>query len=106
MLADLKSLKVVLDLIEDGFEELDGMAPLTGYIGTHFLALKTTLADGCDSMEKLKELLMLVNKDVKILDAVRRDRRLKEAHDQIGVYRQKTQAYKDALQLSLQSVIL
>ena len=35
MLTDLKSLKAVLDLIEDVFEELDGRAPLTGHIGAH-----------------------------------------------------------------------
>lgn len=35
MLTDLKSLKAVLDLIEDVFEELDGRAPLTGHVGAH-----------------------------------------------------------------------
>jgi len=106
MLADLKALKAVLDSIEDGFEELDSCAPMTGFIGAHWSALKSTLSDGCDSMEKLEALLVLVNKDVKVLDTTRRGLRLKEANDQIVMYRQEIQAYKDALQLSLQSVIL
>jgi hypothetical protein len=106
MLADLKALKGVLDMIEDGFEELDGSAPLTGYIGNHFSALKATLNDGCDTMGKLNNLLVLVNKEVKVLDAVRRGVRLREANDQIVMYRQEIQAYKDALQLSFQAVIL
>ncbi|KAF2796057.1 hypothetical protein K505DRAFT_4945 [Melanomma pulvis-pyrius CBS 109.77] len=105
MLADLKALKAILESIEDGFEELDGRAPLTGYIGAHWSALKISLVDGCVSMDKLKDLLILVNKDVKYLDSARRSLRLKEANDQIVMYRQEIQAYKDALQLSFQSVI-
>ena len=35
LLADLKALKTVLDSIEDGFEDLDSRAPLTGHIGAH-----------------------------------------------------------------------
>jgi uroporphyrinogen-III decarboxylase len=106
MLADLKALKAVLDLIEDGFEELDGSAPMTGFIGAHWKALQSTLTDGCASMKKLEALLVLVNKNVQVLDTVRRGLRLKEANDQIAMYRQEIQAYKDALQLSFQSVIL
>lgn len=106
MLADLKALKVVLESIEEGFEELDSRTPLTGFIGTHWTALRTTLDDGCDSMDRLRTLLVHVNKDVRFLDSTRRAIRLKEANDQIAVYRQEIQAYKDAFQLSLQAVIL
>jgi uncharacterized phage infection (PIP) family protein YhgE len=106
MLADLKALKAVLELIEDGFEELDGSAPLTGHIGAHWLALKTTLNEGCNSMNSLQRLLVHVNTDVRYLGSIRRVARLKEANDQIVMYRQEIQAYKDALQLSLQSVVL
>lgn len=106
MLADLKALRTVLDSIEEGFEELDSRTPLTGFIGTHWAALKTTLGDGCDSMDRLRVLLVHVNKDVKFLDSTRRVLRLKEANDQIAIYRQEVQAYKDALQLSLQAVTL
>ncbi|KAI4710663.1 hypothetical protein J4E89_004251 [Alternaria sp. Ai002NY15] len=103
MLADLKALKTVLDLIEDGFEDLDSRAPLTGYIGSHWSALQTTLGDGCESLQKLESLLVLVNKDVRYLDSARRALRLKEANDQIIMYRQEIQAYRDALQLSFHS---
>ena len=106
MLADLKALKTVLDLIEDGFEDLDSRAPLTGHIGSHWSALQTTLGDGCESLQKLESLLVLVNKEVRYLDSARRALRLKEANDQIIMYRQEIQAYRDALQLSFQSVIL
>jgi|TARA_R110002003_G_scaffold115_9_gene10024 hypothetical protein len=106
MLADLKALKVVLELIEDGFEDLDSRAPLTGIIGVHWQALKATLTDGCAAMDTLRELLVDINKEVSNLDAIRRGKRLKEANDRIVLYRQEIQAYKDALQLSFQSVIL
>ncbi|ORY12913.1 hypothetical protein BCR34DRAFT_600219 [Clohesyomyces aquaticus] len=105
MLADLKALKIVLESIEEGFEDLDGRAPLTGYIGAHWSALKTSLSDGCDSLDKLRAFLELTNKEVQLLDPIRRVIRLKEANEQIVTYRQEIQAYKDALQLSLQSVI-
>jgi CHASE3 domain sensor protein len=106
MLADIKALRAVLQSIEEGFEELDGSAPLTGHIGSHWSALRETLSDGCDSMNQLRELLVDVNKEVKYLDSIRRGRRMKEANDKITLYRQEIQAYKDTLQLSLQSVIL
>jgi hypothetical protein len=106
MLADLKALKVVLESIEDGFEDLDSRAPLTGIISAHWQALKATLTDGCVAMDTLRELLVDINKEVSNLDAIRRGKRLKEANDRIVLYRQEIQAYKDALQLSFQSVIL
>ncbi|KAF2819828.1 hypothetical protein CC86DRAFT_387871 [Ophiobolus disseminans] len=104
MLADLKSLQSIFRTIEDSFEDLGARAPLTGYIGTHWAELKVILGDGCDSLEKLRTLLILANKDVRVLDDTRRALRLKDANDQIAIHRQEVQAYKDALQLSLQSV--
>lgn len=106
MLADIKALKTILEYIEDGFEGLDGSAPLTGHIGSHWSALRATLKDGCDSMNQLFVLLTEVNKEVGHFDAIRRGVRLKEANDHIVIHRQRIQAYKDALQLSFQAVIL
>jgi hypothetical protein len=106
LLADLKALKTVLDLIEDGFEDLDSRAPLTGHIGAHWSALWTIISDECDSLRKLESLLVSVNTDVKHLDSMRRAIRIKETNDQIVMYRQEIQAYRDTLQLSFQSVIL
>jgi hypothetical protein len=106
MLTDIKALKTILESIEDGFEELDGIAPLTGHIGAHWSALQDTLKDGCDSMSQLHNLLTEMNKEVRQVDEIRRRVRLKEANDQIVIHRQRIQAYKDALQLSFQAVIL
>jgi uncharacterized protein YoxC len=104
MLPDLKALKTVLGAIEDGFEGLDARTPLTGTIDTHWVALKDTLKDGRESLDRLRSFLKHVNKDVKFLDFTRRAIRFKEANDQIALQRQEVQAYRDALQLSLQSV--
>jgi hypothetical protein len=68
--------------------------------------LKTNLDDGCDSLKKLEALLVSTNKDVRWMSSTRRAIRLKDANDQIGMYRQSIQDYKDVLQLSLQSVML
>jgi hypothetical protein len=57
-------------------------------------------------MERLLVLLVQCNKDVRFMDATRRQMRLNDASEQIAIYRQEIQSYKDALQLSLQSVTL
>jgi hypothetical protein len=106
MLADLKALRSVLESIEESFEEFDSGPALTGHIGTHWTNLQVLLRDGCDSITKLEGLLVGVNREVSFLDSTRREMRLKSAGEQIVLYRQEIQAYKDALQLSLQSVTL
>lgn len=51
-------------------------------------------------------LLVNVNRDVEFLDSGRRLVRMKAAAQQIANQRQEVQAYKDYLQLSLQTVTL
>ncbi|CAN9148211.1 unnamed protein product [Alternaria alternata] len=101
MLADLRSLETVLTTIKVELEDLDSRAPLTGKIGEHWVSLKTILDDVCDPLKKLEALLVSTNKDVRWLSSTRRAIRLKDANDQIGIYRQSIQTYQDTLQLSL-----
>lgn len=105
MLVDVNSLRTVLISIEESFEELDASGPpTTGHIGVHLAHIRRSLTDGCESLEKVERLLIKVNREVRYLDSMRRHVRLKEASELLSSYRQEVQAYKDALQLSLQTV--
>lgn len=106
MLTDVKALRQVLGSMEDTFEEVESQMPPTGHIGTHWTNLSRSLHDGRTTLENLEELLRQVNKDVPFLDQARRRLRLNDASEQIANYRQQVQTYKDALQLSLQTIIL
>jgi len=106
MLTDVKMLRSVLETMEDTFEEFDTAPPLTGHIGTHWRNLNLSLGDASDSLTKLEKLLVDVNRDVKVLDAARKQIRLKAATEQIAIYRQQVQAYRDAMQFSLQTITL
>jgi hypothetical protein len=104
MLGDILALRGVLQSMEESFDDLDSGPELTGTLGNHWRDLGTSLQEGFERVAKLETLLVDVNKDVSILDGTRRHLRLKDATDQIVTYRQEIQAYKDMLQLSLQSV--
>lgn len=106
MLADVTSLRQVLQAMEDTFDELNVQSISTGHIGTHWRNLLTSLQDGHTVLERLEELLRECNKDVAFLDQARRQVRLKSATENIAEFRQQVQSYKDTLQLSLQTIIL
>jgi hypothetical protein len=106
MITDVKALRSVLELMETTFEEMNSDKPESGHIGTHWSNLFQSLADGQGCLIKLKDMLDNVNKDTKVLDGVRRQIRLKTVTDQIVHSRQEVQTYKDALQLSLQTIQL
>lgn len=105
LLSDVKGLRDILQSMEDTFEEFVSQ-PSTGHIGTHWKNLSRTLQDGQITLEKFGDLLKEVNKDVAFLDSARRQLRVKGAAEQIANFRQQIQTYKDALQLSLQTIIL
>ncbi|KAK5991223.1 GTP-binding protein rhoA [Cladobotryum mycophilum] len=107
MLTDVNSLRTVLIAIEESFEELDTAGPpTTGHIGVHLVHIRRSLTDGGKSLGKVEKLLTEVNREVGFLDSTRRHLRLKDAADMLATYRQEVQAYKDALQLSLETVTM
>lgn len=106
MIIDVKALRAILISMEELFEEMNSDKVQTGHIGAHWTSLFQSLGDACASLSRLQEALDGVNKDVKILDGARRQARVKVCVDQIANYRQEVQTYKDALQLSLQTVTL
>jgi hypothetical protein len=105
MLSDVKALRDVLQSMEDTFETLDSQ-PATGHVGTHWSNLSRSLQEGSGTLEELDKLLKSVNKDVSFFDAARRHIRVKGVTEQLANFRQQVQAYKDAMQLSLQTIIL
>ena len=106
MISDVKALRKVLESMEVMFEEMDSERTETGAIGTHWKNLLTALQDGQTCLASLEKLLQETTKEVKVLDTLRRQARLKSAMDQITLYRQEVQTYKDALHLSLQTITL
>jgi hypothetical protein len=105
MLNDMKGLRDVLQSMEDTFDELE-VQPSSGHIGIHWKNLLRSLQDGRSTLEQLEELLTTINKQVTFLDSARREVRVKSAVEQIANFRQQVQTYKDAMQLSLQTIIL
>lgn len=106
MIADVKALRTILQSMEETFEVMNSDQPRTDHIGIHWENLHQSLEDGATSLARLQSILDGANKDVKILDKIRRQARVKTASDQISSARQEMQSYKDALQLSLQTVLL
>jgi uncharacterized membrane protein YhiD involved in acid resistance len=106
MIADVKALRTVLQSMEETFEVMNSDQTRTDHIGTHWKNLHQSLEDGAKSLARLQSILDGANKDVKILDNLRRQARDKTVSDQISSARQEMQSYKDALQLSLQTVLL
>ena len=106
MLADLRALRSVLESMETTFEEMNSDKPETGHIGAHWTNLFQSLEDGQQSLVGLQMVLEGVNKDVKFLDSARKQIRVKTVADKIVTCRQEVQIYKDALQLSLETIIL
>jgi len=106
MMADLRALRSVLESMETTFEEMNSDRPETGHIGAHWVNLFQLLEDSQQSLISLQLVLEDVSKEVKVLDSARKQLRIKAAADQIVICRQEVQTYKDALQLSLQTITL
>jgi hypothetical protein len=106
MLVDLRALRSVLESMETTFEEMNSDKPETSNIGTHWTNLVQSLKDGQQSLAGLQKVLEDANKHVKILDSARKQVRIKAVADKIVTCRQEVQTYKDALQLSLQTITL
>lgn len=108
LVTDIGGLRRVLQSMEDTFQEIDDEQVLkeTGHIGSHWQNLNQCLNDGYVTLTEFDEMLLELNKTVKVLDQARRQLRLQSAAARIAQFRQQIQAYKDTLQLSLQTIIL
>ncbi|OAL49731.1 hypothetical protein IQ07DRAFT_680911 [Pyrenochaeta sp. DS3sAY3a] len=96
MLADIKDLRNVLQLIEDGVEVLDSQAPLTGDIGALWSALDATLKDGC----------VFIGMLMQHLSRIGRMTRSNRVNRPMVLHRTHIQVYKYAFQLSVEAIAL
>lgn|SRR5271156_4411948 len=108
LLHDVSGLEQVLESMKETFDQANNPhhSQATGHIGNHWKNLSRSLQDGQNTLIRLQELLEGVNKSVTLLDGPRRQLRFNSAAEQIVAFRQQIQSYRDALQLSLQTIIL
>ncbi|RYP90411.1 hypothetical protein DL770_003443 [Monosporascus sp. CRB-9-2] len=108
LVTDIGGLRHVLQSMEKTFQDVDDDQVLkeTGHIGSHWQNLNQCLNDGHAALTEFDEMLLELNKSVRVLDQARRQLRLQTAATRITQFRQQVQAYKDTLQLSLQTIIL
>jgi hypothetical protein len=108
LINDVDGFQRVLESMKDTFDRDDIKSDLqaTGIPGNHFKNLARSLNDGASTLQQLQALLENVNKKTSILDAPRKQLRLKSSMDQIATYREQIQSYRAALQLSLSTIIL
>lgn len=109
LLHDVESLGLVLDSMKTTFEEENlrhATLHATGHIGNHWRNIGRSLQDGQDTLKQLEGLIQNINKSVTMLDGPRKQLRLQNAEEQVANYRHQIQSYRDALQLSLQTMIL
>ncbi|CAN9099574.1 unnamed protein product [Alternaria sp. RS040] len=108
LLDDVNGFQRVLESMKETIEENNNKETLqaTGHVGSHWKNLARSLEDGADALQKLHTTLDMVNKKSSILDAPRKQLRLKSASDQIARYREQIQTSHTAIQLSLSTIIL
>ncbi|KAL1800560.1 hypothetical protein ACET3X_000902 [Alternaria dauci] len=108
LLDDVDGFQHVLESMKETIEESNNKETLqaTGHVGSHWKNLARSLEDGADALQKLHATLDGVNKKSSVLDAPRKQLRLKSASEQIRRYREQIQTSHTAIQLSLSTIIL
>lgn len=108
LLKDISSLQQVLESMRETFEaeDIKNNLQVTGHVGNHWKNLARSLDDGKETLSQLQTLLEGVNKTTSVLDAPRKQIRLKSAFDRIVAYRDQIQSYRAALHLSLSTIIM
>lgn len=75
----------------------------TGHIASHVENIETSILDGQETLSSLKLILEKVQKSS---NSMSKYMRLKNAAEQIVIYRQQIQSYRETLYLTLETVIL
>jgi uncharacterized coiled-coil DUF342 family protein len=108
LLSDIDSFRGVLQSMESTFEEIEVKEGFqtTGHLGAHWQPLNKSIEDANITLNELSELLKDINRNGSKLDSTSKHLRLNLAAEKIANYRQQVQTYRDAMQFSLQSIIL
>lgn len=104
----MNSLRNVLEFKEATLDELANHDHFqtTGNMSTHWTNLGRSLCDGQAVLRGLEEHLKTLDKEVAVLDRLRRGVRLKEAAQQLVEHRQHVRSYRDAMLFSVQTITL
>ncbi|KAL9079185.1 MAG: hypothetical protein Q9157_001936 [Trypethelium eluteriae] len=105
LLQDVEALTLVLTSMRATFEGITAGVG-TDQIGNHWQNISRALENGKETLAQLRGCLRDINKTSRLLDTPIKQLRLNAAADRIGLFREHVQSYRDALQLSLQTVIL
>jgi hypothetical protein len=104
---DVQSFKKILDQMKDTVDDPKvKTSAFTGHVGSHWRHLHTSLDDAKETLKALEATILRVNKSASLLDSARKHLRLMGAADEIAIYQQQIQSYKDTIQVSLQTTIL
>ncbi|KAL9094493.1 MAG: hypothetical protein Q9165_003343 [Trypethelium subeluteriae] len=105
LLQDVEDLTLVLTSMRHTFEGITAGVG-TDQIGNHWQNISRALENGKETLAQLRACLKDVNKTSRLFDTPTKQLRLNAAADRISLFREHVQSYRDALQLSLQTVIL
>lgn len=85
-------------------KEIKDSLGTTGHVNNHWSHISVTIKDGQRTLGRLQKLLEKINKSTSILDETRKNIRLQNDAQEIGVYQSLIQQYNDTLSLSLQTI--
>jgi small GTP-binding protein len=102
---DVDGLTRVLESMRDTFANMTAEHG-TGIVAAHWSNIAKSVVDGHDLLLQLHSEVQKIDKKTTILDGPRKQLRLNLAEDKISGFRIHIQAYRDALQLSMQTIIL
>lgn len=108
VLNDVDGLRKVLQSLESTLDDVEEheQSQATGHIGTHWEHLNRSLRDAQELLQDLQNFVEAVNKEVSVLDGSRRFLRIKHASNNLTDYQQHVRAYCDAIQFSVQTIVL
>ncbi|KAM0694272.1 hypothetical protein Q7P36_006399 [Cladosporium allicinum] len=102
---DVDGLTRVLESMRDTFANITAEHG-TGIVAAHWSNIAKSVVDGHDLLLQLHDEVQKIDKTTNFLDGPRKQLRLNLAEDKISGFRVHIQAYRDALQLSMQTIIL
>ncbi|KAI9658419.1 MAG: hypothetical protein M1821_002552 [Bathelium mastoideum] len=105
LLQDVEAFKLVLKSMSDTFGGIK-LETDSGDVGKHWQNIDRALQNGQETLDQLRGCLKDINTSSRLLDDPKKQLRLQLAGDRLSLFRQHVQSYSDALQLSIQTVIL
>lgn len=108
LLDEVDALGQTLRLIQDTLNQDRVRSSLqsTGHVGDHWRNVSNCVKNAESTLEMLRVRIERANKSVSMFDRARKHMRSKALSDEIEIYDRRVRTYRDALQLSVQIMIL